>query len=820
MALGARSAGCLATYVADGRRYDELLDERGAVRQHWRPLIDRVAAEEGTGAGRRGLELTRRLIIENGVTYNVYADSQGADRPWGLDPLPLVLTAAEWGVIESGVAQRASLLNALLADLYGPQRLLAEGVVPPELAFGHPNFLWPCHGVKPKGGNWLHIYAADLARAPDGRWWLLSDRTQAPSGAGYALENREIVEQVLPDSIRELGVRRVRGFFGNLRERLLVSAGVSDEKPLAVLLTPGPFNETYFEHAYLAGQLGLPLAEGTDLTVRGETVYLKTLGGLRRVHAIFRRLDDDFCDPVELRSDSALGVPGLLSAVRAGRVVVANALGTGVLESAAWLGFMPGISQRLKDEELKLPAVATWWCGEPPALDYVLSHLDELVIKPAYPNQHFEPVFGRDLTRQTRQALISRLRARSYAYVAQEHLALSQAPVWRQNGSLGLSARALAIRVYAVATEQGFRVMPGGLARVSSDASADVVSTQRGGGSKDIWVVSGESADESMAGVAEVRSPALVRQDDIPSRVVENLFWLGRYAVRCEDKTRLIRSTLAARVDGSAWRLAVKFCRDLGFVGATLDPSESLRDERSAQGIVADVKRLAWCASQVRSRLSGGYWRVVLDIQRQLQRASIARGEPREALDRLVLSLSALAGFAFDDMTHDEGWRLMRVGRRLERLQFLSTLLAQYLDSAAPARHNHVEWLLEACDSLVIYRSRYVSVPRLGPALDLLIRDIQHPHALTFQGEAIGKDLASLAVSLGGQAVEGLANAVPYLDEPALFALESDSSSAVEERQTLAHRLRELALAASRLSDRISMRHFSHTGADARALAT
>jgi len=818
MPAGARSEGCLATYVADRRRYDELLDEKGAVRQHWKPLIERVAAGDGTGAGRRGLELTRRLIIENGITYNVYADPQGADRPWGLDPLPLVLTAAEWAEIEAGVAQRAQVLNALMGDLYGPQRLLAEGVVPTELPFGHPNFLWPCHGITPKDSHWLHIYAADLARAPDGRWWLLSDRTQAPSGSGYALENREIVEQVLPDSIRDLGVRRVRGFFGNLRQRLL--AGVdADDKPLAVLLTSGPFNETYFEHAYLAGQLGLPLAEGNDLTVRGETVYLKTLGGLRRVHAILRRLDDDFCDPVELRSDSALGVPGLLSAVRAGRVVVANALGTGVLESAAWLGFLPGISQRLLGEPLKLPAVATWWCGEPLALEYVLSHLDDLVIKPAYPNQHFEPVFGRQLTAQTRPAVVARLRARPYAYVAQEHLALSQAPVWRQNGSLGLSAKALSIRVYAVATDQGFRVMPGGLARVATDSAVDVVSTQRGGGSKDIWVIADdEHADESAEPVHT--SPALVRQDDIPSRVVENLFWLGRYTVRCEDKARLIRSTLGVRVDASVWRIAVKFCRDLGFVGATLDPSESLRDDRNPLGIVADVKRMAWCASQVRSRLSGSYWRVVLDLQRQLQRASISRGEPREALDRLVLALSALAGFAFDDMTHDEGWRLMRIGRRLERLQFLSGLLAQYLETPRPARSSGVEWLLEACDSLVIYRARYVAAPRLGPALDLLIRDIQHPRALSFQREAIGRDLATLSAALGGQSVEGLGNAVPYLDEAALFALEADTPDAAEERQQLAHQLRGLAIAAAQLSDRVSMRHFSHTGADAHALAT
>jgi uncharacterized alpha-E superfamily protein len=361
--------------------------------------------------------------------------------------------------------------------------------------------------------------------------------------------------------------------------------------------------------------------------------------------------------------------------------------------------------------------------------------------------------------------------------------------------------------------------MPGGLARVATDAAVDVVSTQRGGGSKDIWVLPAAANDE--APVAQERPPpALVRQDDIPSRVVENLFWLGRYAVRCEDKARLLRSTLAVRVDAGAWRTATQFCRDLGFVAAGIDPAESLRDEQNPQGLVADVKRLAWCASQVRSRLSGTSWRVVLDLQRQLQRAAIARGEPREALDRLILSLSAFKGFAFDDMTHDEGWRLMRIGRRLERLQFLAGFFAQYLLSPQPAQHNHVEWLLETSDSIVAYRSRYIAAPRLGSALDLLIRDDEHPRALAFQCEAIARDLASLAASLGGQGIEGFAGHVPALEDADLFGLERRDEVAVELRRAVAEQLRSLAAAAGDLSDRLSMRHFSHTGADARALAT
>jgi uncharacterized circularly permuted ATP-grasp superfamily protein/uncharacterized alpha-E superfamily protein len=806
---GAPIPAWLASYVPDVRRYDELLDARGALRTHWQALMHRLSADKAPDAARRALELTRRLIVENGVAYNVYADPQGADRPWALDPLPLILPQEEWREIEQGVAQRARVLDALLADLYGPQRLLAEGLVPPELPFGHPNFLWPCHGLVPKGASWLHVYAADLARAPDGRWWLLADRTQAPSGAGYALENRDIVEQVLPEAIRDLGVRRVRDFFGQMRERL---RSLFDESanPLVVILTPGPFNETYFEHAYLARQLGLPLVEGHDLTVRNEIVYLKTLGGLRRVHTILRRLDDDYCDPVQLRGDSALGVPGLISAIRAQNVVITNALGTGVLESAAWLGFLPGIAERLLGDSLLLPAVATWWCGEKPALDYVLANLDRLVVKPAYPNQRFEPVFGSDNAGEARAALIRRLQARPYAYVAQEHVALAQAPVWRSNGAPNLAARAFTIRVYAIATQSGFRVLPGGLARTASDSTTDVVSTQRGGGSKDIWVLSDHEAAPSA--IPTHGLPLSIRPDDVPSRLVENLFWLGRYTVRCADKARLLHSTVRVRVDRSVWIHAVRICRALGVVATGSATAASRREDPDPHGIAADVKRIAWCASQVRSRLSARYWRAVVGLQRQVQEAAASREEPRETLERLALSLAALAGFDAEDMTHDEGWRLMRIARRLERLQFIAALLAQHLVTNAATRPRQVEWLLDVCHSNSIYRSRYFLAPRLGSALDLLVRDVHHPVALEFHCVSISRDLEDLAASLRISRDPGLDVTIPEFTDSELFALEDEGDEAQAARQALAVRLRALHTAAAQLSDRLTMRHFSHTG--------
>jgi uncharacterized circularly permuted ATP-grasp superfamily protein/uncharacterized alpha-E superfamily protein len=804
------------TYLSDSRRYDELLDGSGAVRAHWQPLIDRLASDGAEGV-RRGVELTRRLIIENGVTYNVYADSQGRDRPWVLDPLPLLLTAAEWREIELGVVQRARLFDALLADLYGAQRLLADGTIPAELPFGHPNFLWPCHGITETGGSRLHIYAVDISRSADGRWWALADRTQTPSGPGYALENRQIVSRVFPDLLRDLGVRSLGGFFGALRENLL-RPSPDGEAPLAVVLTPGSFNETYFEHAYLARQLGLPLVEGNDLTVRGDTAYLKTLGGLRRVYAIFRRLDDDFCDPVELRADSALGVPGLIAVVRAGNVVIANPLGSGVLESAAWMGFIPAAAERLLGEKLRLPSVATWWCGEQPALDYVVKNIERLVVKPTYPNQKFEAVFGRDLDPKARAALVARLVARPHAYVAQERLAFSQAPVWRAGGAHGFAARALGIRVYAISTPTGYRVMPGGLARIASDA-ADIVSMQRGGGSKDVWVLAADrkTTDDTGAGVLAPRT--LARHDELPSRLAENLFWLGRYSERCEDKARLLRATLGVRTNLALWPQALETCRHFIALSKGGDAGLPVFDEANPLGLRADLQRLQWCAAQTRSRLSAENWRAISVLQRQFQEAAERKRDPRETLDAVLLSLAALAGFALDDMTQDDGWRLMMLGRRLERMQFLAELLGQSLKSGATPTQSELEWLLDIGDSTITYRTRYLASPLLGSTIDLLVFDKTNPRALAYQWNHMQYSLVRIAASLGGTPDDSIDEAVAGVEQLELSAVDGDSARAARARETLAQQLDVLASAAGRLSDRLSLKHFSLIDIETRTVA-
>ncbi|AEV60619.1 circularly permuted type 2 ATP-grasp protein [Pseudomonas ogarae] len=803
--------------------YHELLDDNGAVRPHWRRLFDQLQRSTPAHLIQRQALLARQ-IQENGVTYNVYADPKGADRPWELDLLPHVIDPQEWKHLSAGIAQRARLLNAVLADLYGPQRLISEGLLPAELVFGHNNFLWPCQGIAPPDGSFLHLYAVDLARTPDGRWWVTADRTQAPSGAGYALENRMIVSRAFPDLYRDLKVRHLSGFFRTLQETLARQAPSDGESPLVVLLTPGRFNESYFEHLYLARQLGYPLVEGGDLTVRDATVYLKTLSGLRRVHAIMRRLDDDFCDPLELRTDSALGVPGLLEAVRQGRVLVANALGSGVLESPGLLGFLPKINQYLFGEELILPSIATWWCGEPPVLAQALEKLPQLLIKPAFPSQSFTPVFGRDLNEAQRGQLAARMQARPYAYVAQELAQLSQAPVWQAEDG-HIQPRAIGMRVYAVSGKDDYRVLSGGLTRVAAEADAEVVSMQRGGASKDTWVL-GEQAPggEQWKAQRTVGVHDLVRRDPyLPSRVVENLFWFGRYCERCDDSARLLRIMLARYVDGDdpqALQSAVSLGESL-----MLLPEEGELHERLLAALLGDdwsfslrsnLQRLQWAASQVRGKLSRENWQALVELQREAMELETEEpdfGELLDFLNRLVMSLAALSGFALDDMTRDEGWRFLMIGRRLERLQFLSSSLAAFLRSDAVFDQAGLEWLLELGNSSITYRSRYLAVAQLIPVLDLLLLDEQNPHAVLFQLKLVARTLKRLNDDFGAPKETALPELVTRLSRFDLRCLENPLFGEASLRAALdglADLLQEVADVGGQVSDRLALRHFAH----------
>ena len=830
----------LANYPRKTDRFDEMLAENGQLRPPWRSFLDHLGSATPAQM-RHQLDYVRRRIQENGVTYNVYADPKGADRPWELDPLPMILAQSEWDNISRAVTQRARLLNALLGDLYGPQKLLKDGNLPPALVFGHNGFLWPCQGIRPPGDTWLHLYAADLARSPDGRWWVIADRTQSPSGAGYALENRVIVSRLFPEKFRELGVQHLASFFAALQDSLAQWAPKEEgAAPLVVLLTPGPYNETYFEHAYLARYLGYPLVEGQDLTVRGDCVYLKTLTGLRRVHAILRRLDDDFCDPLELRGDSALGIPGLLQAVRSGKVLVANALGSGLLQSAALPGFLPGACEKLLGEPLRMPSVGTWWCGEQAAMDFVIKHLDRLVIKGAFPSQRLEPIFGSELKGAQREEMIERLHARPHAYVAQELVRFSQAPAWSAPHERRLLPRGVALRVYVAATPQGYKVMPGGLTRVTSAINARFISMQRGGSSKDTWVLSDEPVSTFSLIKPLIGKTDLVRSgSNLSSRVVENLFWFGRYTERCEDMARLLRVGLSRLVDAgtdddtaalvSAYQTGVA----LKLLPEAKSKTPSRRDIETqlltalcssewGDGLAGNIRRLLWVGAQVRERFSLDNWHALNRLQHQLQAYSKSKPSLSEALaflDQMLLAGSALAGFAMDDMTRDDGWRFLIIGRRLERLIFLADAIAQFLHTKTKRAPGCVEWLLELADSIITYRSRYMAQPELLPAIDLIVLDEANPHAVIFQmhnlvryQRRLERELKNLA---GNDPDDALRTSLARLRAFDLRCIESRDANDCRECgscEDLAELLATISLEAANLSDRLAMRFFTHVG--------
>lgn len=738
-------------FVPSREEYDEVFDRDGQVRPHWQALIDSLG-EVGSDELARRWEQARRIIRENGVTYNVHGDPEGLSRPWELDPLPLVLPAPQWARLSEGLVQRAQLLNLVLADIYGPQQLLKEGLLPPELIFANPGFLRPCHNLQVPENKYLYLYAAHLARDSRGDWVVIADRARGPTGAGYALENRVVISRMLPDVFRKMQVERLAKFFVKLRETLEASAGRSN--PRIVLLGPGPTSPTYFEDAYLARYLGFALVEGGDLTVRDDTVWMKTLGGLLKVDVILRRLRDEECDPLELQSDSFFGVPGLTQAARAGQVVLANALGCSLVESPALVPFLPTLAKFLLGQDLLLPTVRTWWCGDGEALRYVTEHLDQLVLKPCFPDGRVKAVYGASLSREEQAAWRDRLQASPQNFVAQELMVGSTAPQW--NGNDPIPCR-VAVRTFAVASGDSYEVMPGGLARVSmSDAPGE--SALGGQGSKDVWVLaSGPVAHVSL--LHPVGAPLTLQPsgNDLPSRVADHLFWLGRHAERVEGTARLSRSVIA-RLTGETSSTAPQAVTTLvrGLVdngklpesvlqatGETLERElfDFIVDPSRAGGLQAMLRALRRTATVVRDRLSIDSWRILNHVAPEqgleINRPTASLGDTLPMLDRLILDLAGFSGMATESMTRGPGWRFLDMGRRVERGQHMLGLLASTLLAPSGDEEPVFEALLEVADSSMTYRNRYLTILQLPPLLDLLITDQTNPRAVAFQVAAL-----------------------------------------------------------------------------------
>ncbi len=754
----------LKNYSRRESAFDEFLADDGAPRAQYTKLFADLETFNAAELRRRR-ESCERLVHEQGITYHVYGDPRGVERPWQLDPIPLVMAPDEWRALETGLIQRATLLNKILADCYGSQELIRSRWLSPALVFAQPDFLRPLHGVRVANDMFLNFYAADLARSPDGRWWVVSDRTQIPTGAGYALANRLVTSRIFPEAFRDNNVQRVAGFFRDVQNALAALAPRAPEKARVVMLTPGPHNETYFEQAYLARYLGYTLVEGQDLTVRDNYVFLKTLSGLERVDVILRRVDDDFCDPLELRNNSILGVPGLVEAIRAGNVVTANALGTGLVQSPAFMSFLPGLCRHILGEELKLPSVATWWCGQKMARDHVIKHLDELVVKPAFRSHLRAPDPENPLSEAERDALKRHIEFDPDLFVAQERVEYATALSLEKEGFV---ARPVSLRVFLVATENGFRVLPGGLTRVSPESGGRFISMQRGGTSKDTWIVSETPVEEFTLLNGANQSIELRRTgNNLPSRLADNFFWLGRYSERADATSRLLRSALRRfnPERGGAQTLVGPLLQTLERQGQLPDLSHKPEVQQNAEAFEAELLAAIFDASRpgslrqtadqlhrlamhVRDRTSNDMWRVLSQLNDRLalpaKHPVMLAGDASAVLNQTLLGLAAFHGLARENMTRAQAWRFLDMGLRIERAVYLCTLLDATLHSPDAENPSLLEAVLEVADSSITFRSRYTLLPSVPAVFDLVLLDDKNPRSVLFQVRQLAKHFEHL----------------------------------------------------------------------------
>lgn len=857
-------------YQPDGSYYDEIFSGPGEVRSGWRDFLTAVADIEQGELKRRWLQ-GQEEIHETGIAYNHYDESVGVVRPWELDLLPQLIGAEEWSALASGLTQRAQLLNRLLADLYGPQESLSSGQIPASWLFSHPGFRRSFHGQTPADGTFLHFYAADVARAPDGRWWVVGDRTDAPLGLGYALENRIVTSRMLPNAISKFNIERLAPFFKTMQKTLHELAPAHRDNPRIVLLSHGPSGPNYFEDAYLARYLGYTLVEGGDLAVRDDYVYMKTLAGLLPVDVILRRLSDEFCDPLELRGTAKLGVPGLVQAARLGHVAIANALGSSLVESPSLMPFLPRLARDWLGEELALPSVATWWCGQADARRQVLSRigqaqLDGLSIRSAFRLGRMEAKSSESLRSMALAEITELLETEPDGLIAQEAIQRSTSPVWSDNA---MSAWHVALRVYLVAGNGAYHVMPGGLVRLERDSTALDLSVIRGQFSKDVWVPATGPVQKTTL-LATAKQPVVLRRSaaELPSRVADNLFWFGRRIERAQSSCRVLRPVVSLltgedELEGSgAYSYLVRCLEAQGHVDPELLSEDDDRpasiagilpaavlDEAQQGSLRFTVKNAHWNASLVRDRLSLDSWRIMHHIQRISGKAADAVKvsqnscsgtaqdhlpdessvpgrrlsevltqpfglvELDELLDELIINLSALDGLISESMTRTPAWRFLELGRRLERSVHVVSLVQSIFSPAAAGKGRVLESMLEVADSMMTYQARYMAAVNRAAALDLLLTDETNPRSLAYQLVAIADHVANLprdeSQPLGtpeGRIATSLLHGVRMMDVDDL------SAGGATERTKLSRFLVRVTDQLPQLSDLVSHRYLIHAG--------
>ncbi|MFY0405849.1 circularly permuted type 2 ATP-grasp protein [Solicola sp. PLA-1-18] len=744
--------------------YDELVAPDGSVRPAWRGLAPRLATLDAADLARLRSDVDGH-VQDDGVTYH---RPSGTDAPptaerWRLDPLPVVLGQSEWAALEVGLVQRAELLEAVLEDLYGAQRLLSRGVLPPELVLGHREFVRAAVGP-PAVARRLVLAATDLGRAPDGSWQVLADRTQAPSGAGYALENRRIVARAMPELFREAGLQRLGPWFSAMRAALLAAAPDGPDGARVVVMSPGPDSETSFDQAFLASTLGFPLVEGGDLVVREGAVWMRVLGGLERVDVLVRRVDTAWSDPLEMRADSRLGVPGLTEAARRGTVVVVNGLGSGVLENPGLLPFLPSVCSDVLGEELRLPSVPTWWCGDPSGLSHVLAHLDDLWVRPIS-RADGAGTAPSLLDAAARDDLVRRLRAEPHAFVGQEAADLSQAPGVRGDA---LVPGAFSLRTFVVAQGRGYAPMLGALGRVGEPDDP------HGSASKDVWVLGEHGQATEPAGGDEGTAYPVAAPAAMVPRLLEDMFWAGRYAERAEDLLRLLLATHAVaedvrardgdRASSAALRTLLAALTHVsttypGLLERDADVRREVRAllvDAALPGTVAHaVSGLQHAAQGVRDQLSSDVWLVLGGVDRALATARADRrgsvGVLAREASQCLAGLLALAGVTGENMVRDAGWHLLDVGRGVERARQLVALLrATLVEPGAGAERTVVGAVLAATESILTYRRRYRGTASVAAVLDLLVLDRENPRSVAFSLARVGASLSAVPGATGG----------------------------------------------------------------------
>jgi len=801
-----------------------MADATGAVRSHWKPVagyFDRVGP---AGITRRWRE-AERMVRDLGMVYHEVGGVQSVSRPWRLDPMPFCLAADEWAFIERAVTQRARLLNHLLRDFHGRQDTLRRGLVPAELVFNNPHYLRPCHGARLWRDHHLHLYAVDLARSSDGRWWVLADRTQAPRGLGYLMQNRIIVSRVFPEIFRRGHVRRLSDFFDRWRETLHSCSPRPEAEAQIVVLTPGSHHESYFEQLFLSRFLGCPLVEGPDLVVRARRVFLKTLGGLHRVDVILRHLDGDFCDPLELRADSLLGVPGLMAAVREGSVTLVNAMGSGLVETPALNPFLPGACKALLGEDLLIPPIATWWCGQPAESRYVCEHLQELVVRPAFDDDEGRMEHGANLDAQQQADLRARIEARPRQFVAQEHMLLSQAPVWHGGR---FEPRSQVLRVFAAFDGSRFFVLPGALCRAARVSSSYDVSMRAGGLAKDVWLMG-----DRQPGHAQTLAlpPAVSFQRgsaDLPTRIADRMFWLGRYAERGEFTARLMRSAiqrLCLERGGSDLDDVLPLLRTLAqqeqlmFTPLRNAPQEAVErelafavlDDSRAGSLKTVIRRLLDNAAGLRDRLSHDTWRTLSELDELLVwpvRETLPLAELVPMLDACLLRFSAFAGQIQENMTRGYDLRFLDAGRYLERAAYTARLVLESLPSRGDTAGECQEVVLATLDSSITYRQRYFHL-QLFPWLDLLLADETNPRSLASQLQNLETRLKAMPGEDAGHFVRPEEKLVhEALSQIRLLVWNANDPGETTTR--LGGILRAMERSLEQVADQLSQRYFSH----------